>query len=135
MSPMYRQLPAGHGATAMSSQFTISAPVTWTEPSTAPLSVMAHTTVFFESLCVQAIPGVRWLNATPLASGTFCNWSGEPSILHSDAVRLALAESVLVAPDDESGTFELLSADLLQDVVAVNVITRSAIGRIMAAEA
>jgi hypothetical protein len=99
------------------------------------LSDSANTIGFFESLCVQITPGVRALNATPLASVTFGNWSGEPSMVHSVAVRLVRAESVLVVPDDESGTFALRSADLRQDAVAANVISTSALERIMAAEA
>src|SRR5678815_4366261 len=135
MSPMYRQLPLGQGATAMSSQFTMSAPVTRTEPSTAPLSDRANTIGFFESLCVQATPGVRWLNATPLASGTFCSWTREPSMAQPGVVRLGRTESPLVAPDEESGTFALRSPDVVQDAVAANVISTSALGWIMAAEA
>jgi hypothetical protein len=56
-------------------------------------------------------------------------------MVHSVAVRLVRAESVLVVPDDESGTFALRSADLRQDAVAANVISTSALERIMAAEA
>jgi len=118
----------------MSSQFTISAPVTCTAPSIAPLSDSANTIGFFESLCVQTTPGVRALNAMPLASGTFCSWTGGPSMVHSVAVRLVRAESVLVVPDDESGTLALRSTGLLQDAVAANVISTSALERIMAAE-
>jgi len=99
------------------------------------LSDSAHTTGFFESLCVQATPGVRALNATPLASGTFCNWTREPSMVQPGAVRPARAESALVAPDEALGTFELRSPDGLQNAVAANVIRASALGRNMAAEA
>src|SRR6478752_4991023 len=117
MSAMYRQLPPGHGATAISSQFTISAPVTWTEPITAPLSDSAHTIGFFESLCVQTTPGVRPLNATPLASGTFCICTTEPSMAQAACVRLVRAESALAVLFEESGAFELLSPDGLQNAV------------------
>jgi len=51
------------------------------------------------------------------------------------AVRLARAESALVAPDEALETFELRSPDGLQNAVAANVIRASALGRIMAAEA
>jgi hypothetical protein len=50
-------------------------------------------------------------------------------------VRLAGPESALVAPDEELGTFELRSADEVQNAVAANVTSTSALGRIMAAEA
>jgi len=50
-------------------------------------------------------------------------------------VRLGRTESALVAPDEESGTFELRSPGVVQDAVAANVISRSALGRIMAEEA
>jgi hypothetical protein len=49
-------------------------------------------------------------------------------------VRLGRTESALVAPDEESGTFELRSPDVVQNAVA-NVISTSALGRIMADEA
>jgi len=50
------------------------------------------------------------------------------------AVRLVRVESALVPPDEELGTFELRSPDVVQDAVDANVISTSAIGRIMAAE-
>jgi len=50
-------------------------------------------------------------------------------------VRLGRTESPLVAPDEESGTFALRSPDVVQDAVAANVISTSALGRIMADEA
>jgi hypothetical protein len=51
------------------------------------------------------------------------------------AVRLVRAESALAVLFEESGTFELRSPDGLQNAVAANVISTSALGRIMAAEA
>jgi len=55
-------------------------------------------------------------------------------MVQEDPVRLVWTESALDATEEELGTFELLSPDVLQNAVAANVISMSALGRIMGNE-